>query len=67
MVVVVVLMFVRRDHPEKSTDLVAVGWTFHVQAGELNMVMVDRGTHRICLIGALPAEKLMGLTDQLKF
>ena len=27
-------MFVRRDHPEKSTDLVAVGWTFHVQAGE---------------------------------
>src|SRR5439155_12719517 len=28
------LMFVRRDHPEKSTDLVAVGWTFHVQAGE---------------------------------
>ena len=44
------------------------GETFHVQTGgDLNMITVDRGQHRICLIGALPAEKLMALTDNLKF
>jgi len=54
--------------PLASAPVMHNGEAFHVQAGgELNMVMVDRGTHRICLIGALPAEKLMGLTDKLKF
>jgi hypothetical protein len=44
------------------------GEAFHVAASaELTMVTVDRGGHRLCLIGALPAEKLMGLAEGLKF
>lgn len=44
------------------------GEDFHVvTAAELTMVTVDRGGHRICLIGELAAEKLMGLSDKLKF
>ena len=54
--------------PPDSPPVLHNGETFHVQSGgDLNMITVDRGQHRICLIGALPAEKLMALTDNLKF
>lgn len=42
--------------------------TYYVQAiQELNMVSFDEQGHRVCLIGAMPGEKLMELTDGLKF
>ena len=54
--------------PPASPPIVHNGETFHMQTGaDLNMITVDRGQHRICLIGPLPAEKLMALTDHLKF
>ena len=54
--------------PPASAPVMHNGQAFHVEAGgELNMVTVDRGNHRICVIGQLPAEKLMALTDGLKF
>jgi hypothetical protein len=44
------------------------GQTFHVQTiGELNMVMLDHGQYRICLIGQLPREDLMTISNRLKF
>jgi hypothetical protein len=44
------------------------GQSFRVQkSAELTMVTLDRGRTRICLIGALPAERLMGLSGELKF
>jgi hypothetical protein len=44
------------------------GETFRVQTvGELTMVMFDRQRHRVCLIGALPADRLMELAAGLKF
>jgi len=51
-----------------STPVAHNGNSFYVQnSGELNMVMLDRNGHRICLIGQLPPERLMALTDGLKF
>ncbi len=54
--------------PLASPPVTHNGEVFYVQtSGELNMITVDRGPHRICLIGQLPAEKLMNLTANLKF
>jgi hypothetical protein len=54
--------------PLVSDPVMHNGEAFHVQSSnELNMVMVDRGQHRICLIGQLPPEKLMTISDSLKF
>jgi hypothetical protein len=57
--------------PLGSAPVMHKGEAFHVQAGggagDLTMVTVDRGGHRICLIGALSAERLMALTDGLDF
>lgn len=44
------------------------GEIFHVQtSGDLHMVTADRGHHRVCLIGELPVERLMALSDGVKF
>jgi len=44
------------------------GQTYYVQVfGTLNMVMAERQHHWICLIGELPADKLMDLSGGLKF
>ena len=51
-----------------SAPVTHKGGSFYVQnSGELNMVMLDRKGHRICLIGNLSPERLMALTDGLKF
>ena len=43
------------------------GQTYHVQTmGDLSMVMTDRGTHHVCVIGALPVEKLVTLVENVK-
>lgn len=53
--------------PSTAATVMYKGEAFHVQrSAELTMVTVDRGHHRLCLIGQLPAEKLMSLTDNLK-
>jgi hypothetical protein len=44
------------------------GEAFHLAtSAELTMVTVDRGGLRLCLIGAAAAERLMGLTEGLRF
>jgi hypothetical protein len=44
------------------------GVSYHVQAsGKLNMVMAERHDRWVCLIGKLPAERLMDLAAQLEF
>ena len=48
------------------------GVVFHVQSysqpkGTLNMVMAERNGHWICLIGSIPAEKLMDIASQIRF
>jgi hypothetical protein len=51
-----------------GTPTVHNGQTYYVQTSDkLNMVMADRQHHWICLIGELPAEKLMDLSGGLKF
>jgi hypothetical protein len=52
----------------QSPVTVRAGVSYHVQAaGDLNMVMTERGGRWICFIGALPAEKLMDLAGGVKF
>ena len=52
----------------KSPTVTRGGVTYHVQAaGDLNMVMTERRERWICLIGRLPAPRLMDLADQLQF
>ena len=42
--------------------------SYHVQAsGGLNMVMTERHDRWVCLIGELPAERLIDVAAQLKF
>ena len=44
------------------------GVSYHVQAsGNLNMVMTERSERWVCLIGEMPAERLMDLAAQLQF
>jgi hypothetical protein len=52
----------------QSPVTVRGGISYHVQAvGDLNMVMTERDGRWICFIGALPAEKLMGLASGVRF
>lgn len=52
----------------KSPTVNRDGVTYHLQAFErLNMVMTHRDGRWICLIGELPAEKLMDLAQRLQF
>ncbi|HVT82241.1 MAG TPA: hypothetical protein VHM90_16480 [Phycisphaerae bacterium] len=54
--------------PLNTSPVMHNGEAFHVQTAEgLTMVTVDRGNHRVCLIGAQPAGKLMALADGLHF
>jgi hypothetical protein len=51
-----------------SPTVVRAGVTYHVQTvGQLNMVMTERNDRWICLIGALPKERLMDLASGLGF
>ncbi len=51
-----------------GTPIVRDGQTYYVQTFDsLNMVMSNRQQHWICLIGELPADKLMELSSGLKF
>lgn len=44
------------------------GATYHVQAtGTLNMVMTERDGRWVCLIGQMPAERLMDMAASLQF
>jgi hypothetical protein len=44
------------------------GEVFHVESsGDLNMVMLDRAHHHVCVIGAMPVEHLMTLADGVTF
>ena len=54
--------------PLNTSPVMHNGEAFHVQTtSDLTMVTVDRGIHRVCLIGPQPAEKLMSLADGLHF
>ena len=51
-----------------SPSVTRAGVTYHVQAaGGLNMVMTERNGHWVCLIGRVPADRLMDLTSSLQF
>ena len=52
----------------KSPTVQRDGVTYHVQSsGKLQMVMTERQGRWICLIGELPAERLMDLAAKLRF
>jgi hypothetical protein len=52
------------DSPKVSRN----GGDFHVQSsGNLHMVMTEKRGRWVCLIGELPAERLMDLASQLQF
>jgi hypothetical protein len=52
----------------KSDTVTHAGVTYHVQSsGSLNMVMTERNGRWVCLIGRLPAERLMNLASRLTF
>ena len=54
--------------PPDSPTVVRGGVTYHVQSsGGLNMVMAERGGRWVCLIGELPAGRLIDLAGGLKF
>ena len=54
--------------PPSSPTVTRNGVTYHVTAvDELHMVMTERQNRWICLIGPVPAEKLMDLADAIKF
>ena len=51
-----------------SPTTVHNGITFHIETvGDLQMVMTERQSRWICLIGAVPTEKLMDLAEAVKF
>jgi hypothetical protein len=55
------------DSPNSPTA-VRNGITYHIQTvGDLHMVMSEREHRWICLIGALPEDKLMDLADAIHF
>jgi hypothetical protein len=44
------------------------GVTYHVQSsGRLNMVMTEWDDRWVCLIGEIPADRLMDIAEQLRF
>jgi hypothetical protein len=52
----------------KSPTVIRGGVTYNVESvGALNMVMTERHGRWICLIGELPAERLMDVAAQLQF
>ena len=64
------LMVARSEDMRAPTSGVVVrdGVRYHVQAsGKLNMVMTERAGRWVCLIGELPAERLVDVATQLKF
>jgi hypothetical protein len=51
-----------------SPTVQRAGVTYHVQSsGKLNMVMTERNARWVCLIGELPAERLMDVAARLQF
>lgn len=51
-----------------SPSIMRGGETYRVQSvGQLNMVMTERNGRWICLIGKLPADRLMDLASSLEF
>lgn len=64
------LMVARGEDMRVPTSPVTVhgGVRYHVQSsGHLNMVMTERHGRWVCLIGQLPAERLMDVAAQLQF
>jgi hypothetical protein len=64
------MMVARSGDMRAPTSPVTVrdGIRYHVQAsGALNMVMAEREGKWVCLIGELPAERLIDLATQIKF
>lgn len=54
--------------PPDSPTVERGGVAYHVQSsGALNMVMAERGGRWVCLIGELPAGRLMELAGKLQF
>jgi hypothetical protein len=54
--------------PASSPTKVRGGITYHVQSvGRLNMVMTEKSSRWVCLIGELPSENLMDVAEQLRF
>ena len=52
----------------KSSTVQRGGVTYHVQSsGVLNMVMTERHGRWVCMIGQVPADRLMDLASQLAF
>ena len=52
----------------KSDIVTRAGVAYHVQSsGPLNMVMTERNGRWVCLIGRLPAGRLMDLASGLSF
>ena len=52
----------------KSNIVTHAGVTYHVQSsGQVNMVMTERNGRWVCLIGRLPADRLMDLASRLTF
>jgi hypothetical protein len=52
----------------RSPTVIRDGVTYHIQTvGQLNMVMTERNDRWICLIAALPKERLMDLASGLGF
>jgi hypothetical protein len=66
-----VSMVVARQADMRPPDAPTVernGVRFHVQShGNVRMVMALKGNRWVCLIGALPAESLINIVDQLRF
>jgi hypothetical protein len=54
--------------PASSPTKARGGVTYHVQSvGHLNMAMTEKSGRWVCLIGELPAERLMDLAEQFRF
>ena len=66
-----VSLMVARDHDmhlPASPVTVRDGVRYHVQAaGHLNMVMAERDGRWVCLIGALPPDRLIDVAARLRF
>ena len=52
----------------KSSTVRHGGLTYHVQSsGPLNMVMTERHSRWVCMIGQVPSDRLMDLASELEF
>ena len=51
-----------------ATTMTHNGETFHITShGGMNLVVVERNNHAVCIVGALPTDQLIALADQVKF